>query len=1471
MSPRAGGEADKLGNHYEGAWTVWQILQVLAGRIDSVVVEPLGDIGNGIEFTVRHHNVVEAHQVKRQHGNANYWTLGDLRAKGIFRAAQTHVAAGREYHFVSTIPARSLDELAGRARRSADLQTFVDTLTDDADFNYLASSVYNSPQVAWETLRGIRVRCIEERLLRDWNAAFSGMLLKGASGLAAAVTLGDLVNEHLATTLDYQAICRHLPTYDLSLAGIIGSRSLAQIADDMSASWKSSVKRELLSQPIQRAEADQIADQLTQGARCIFTVGVGGVGKSTILFDVVERFQSADWAVLAVRLDREDPFSSTHEFGQRFGLETSPVSALAAVAQERNCLLVIDQLDAVSKASGRMPRTFDVIDDLAREASAFPNMRLLLACRKFDFDHDDRIRGLAQNHNAKQVELPGLEEDQVISAVNAMGVASDRLSREQRDLLRVPLHLKLLEGVSDQSNAFSFASTNDLFNVYWDRKRRDCQARKESAVRFNEVVAVLADEMSRTQRLTVSTSCLDDQDLSNDADVLVSEHVLVQEGRRLWFFHESFFDYAFARKWTRRGQTLVQFLTSSEQELFRRAQVRQILTFLREEDPERFITETEALLAEPSIRFHVKDVAIGVLRALPMPTSSEWFMIDRLLNMNPPFADRLWLALRMRPWFERLDEEGAIEGWLRGSDVEKSHRALEVMLGGTKAHPDRVAQLIAPHAGRTNEYASWLQWVVRFADVHTSRGLFELLVESVRTGEFAADDSDLFMAIYDLGNKQPEWAVELLKAYLIESPGALTIDESGRVERLSSRDSGAIRLITGAAGGAPQKFSEEMVPYLLQVMALTEYVTGSGRLSDRLSWYDGDDGNHHEVGSALIASTVGSLRKFAAEDSAAARPILDRLAEDGHSTAQWLLYEALAAAGEENAEYAAELLLDREVGFEVSGSPWTVQRLVRQISAHLSDERFAELEGAILNLRPDWESKAGAYTFTLLSVLKSERLSDPGRSRLGELRRLFNTESPTKPPKPRGGFIQSPIPTEAARRMSDTQWLNAIKKYDSERTDWTTFTGGAVELSHVLKEEVKRDPARFSRLSISLKKEHHPAYAHAILLGLGESGSPVASELVFQAVRHIASLEAEENEQWLGWALRPHLNSEIPDDIMALLIDRALHSPNPSAAHDWLQDDVRDPLERGINTVRGAAVEMLGNILAHDADGRRTSLITPSLSEMACDVSVEVRACAAHLISACLRHSPEESIAAFRELIKASDALLASRYVESLIVYIGNRDVSVVEPVIHRMIASSLAQTREAGGRVAAYAGLELEVEELLAEARVSSSASVRKGAAQVCAGRWPHTANAVVAGDAIRQFFDDRDQNVREAAASVSSVLRGRALRPFEPELTALIESPSFDHALPQLLITLDQAPDRVDRLIIRCAQRFVSTYGADAGNISTGAAGEAREVGSLLGRAYAQAHDSSGRAAVLDILDQLLLHGAYGVVDVVTAAERW
>jgi hypothetical protein len=146
VSPRAGGDADKLGNRYEGRWTVRQLLDVLAGRAKSLTVEAIGEEGEGVEFTlVRNNETVESHQVKRQRGNANGWSIRALGDVDVIQNAARHVSGGRQFHFISTIPSRRLDELTLRARGSNDLTSFKVSLSEELNAEFGSSRPRSAP------------------------------------------------------------------------------------------------------------------------------------------------------------------------------------------------------------------------------------------------------------------------------------------------------------------------------------------------------------------------------------------------------------------------------------------------------------------------------------------------------------------------------------------------------------------------------------------------------------------------------------------------------------------------------------------------------------------------------------------------------------------------------------------------------------------------------------------------------------------------------------------------------------------------------------------------------------------------------------------------------------------------------------------------------------------------------------------------------------------------------------------------------------------------------------------------------------------------------------------------------------------------------------------------------------------------------------------------------------------------------
>jgi hypothetical protein len=1178
--------------------------------------------------------------------------------------------------------------------------------------------------------------------------------------------------------------------------------------------------------------------------------------------------------VLAFRLDRVENFSTTDELGARIGLGASPVAALATSAVGSESVLVIDQLDAVSFASGRSLRSFDVVAELVREASAFPSMRVVLSCRKFDVENDDRIRALASRSTTSIVEVGALGDAQIDQAVSSMGLSPTSLTAQQRALLRIPLHLVLLAATANQAESLRFQTSVELLDAFWDRKRRDV-VRRRPGTRFAATVFAAAEHMSKIQRLFAPGSVFDQDGLDDDAAALISENVLVREGRHVAFFHEAFFDYAFARKWTAGSETIVEFLTAGEQELFRRAQVRQIMTHLREIDPQRFLTEVDDLLTSKAIRVHIKVAALAVIGHLSEPTSAECELVLRVAAAQPALAPRLWRHLRTPDWFARLDGDGhLVQIIARGG--EESSRALTLISDAVVWRPERAITLLREH-GQERIEPFTVRTGLNSADPEVRRSVFEVFLDAVRAGGYDNIESLMWAAIHDLPDEHPEWAVEFLTAHLVDRPDALAVNEDGRVAGLEAGGTERGRFASRAAEGAPQHFVEALLPYMLDVMAVTSHEPrGPGLRRDRhFSYRLPAPLPRLTLSDGLLTGMASALATLAATQPATLETALDRLVADKHDGAQWLLYNAMCAGGAAYAEKAAGILLqgpERLLSGYVSNGVWMTRELLQAITPHVSDEYFARLEDVLRDVRFGWERRnPGWYAFNLLTGLSESRLSDAGRRRLGEMRRVYGHEQPPEPEGITGGSVDSPIAPAAAARMSDENWLRAIAKHSEEREDPRLFVGGARELSSVLSMEAKRDPGRFARLAQCLPLGVHPAYCDAILRGLGEADVQRSDEAdLYQAVRHIAAHGYPDADRWLGWALQ-HASARAPLDVAELIKDRLLTTTDPSddGARIW-SDDVVQIESSGINTARGALAEAMAVLIAHDTDGQRTTLIEPHLERLASDPSTPVRACVATLIGAASRHARSSAISAFWRLIEGDDALLTTGRVMQLLVYFGGDDPTSIVPVVDRMLAATAPDVRYAGGQLATYAALEWGQTAQLDRVLSCVDSDARRGAANVAAIRLTSTAHSARARAVVTMLADDDDPGVRTEAATAASTLRDHALGPYTEVLTELMRSRAFAEVSSQLLITLERAPDNVASLSLSFASRFVEVFGGDAADMRTRAAGDVADVATLLVRGVTQASSAAERSALLDSVDSLLLTGAYGIDDVVDSAGR-
>jgi hypothetical protein len=652
--PRPGGEADKIGNHFESVWTVEVIIDVFSGRFVAITVEPFDAESEGVEFyveTVDHK--LQFHSVKRQKQGGD-WSIAELCRKtdGTGRSIlgdlfiKRHTHADSELRFVSATGANELRELSEQAEAPADLPQYEHALSAKlrSQFNERIAPLCNGDKdAALAALKSLEVilrghkdliRNVERRIDELFYRIDGSELRPGDVRRAIA----EQVLGQLGTTITTAQIRGFLLSSGLGFRDWKADPTVLAAVARINDRYLSLAETELInSVHIVRQESQQIngviADQSSLG---VLLVAPGGYGKSCVLAQCLSQLTVREIPTLCVRMDSFQPCNTTRQLGRQLDLPASPAVVLAGVADNALSVLVIDQLDAMSLVSGRHLEMWNVFKDLCNEARSYPNMKVLLACRDFDLNHDHRLRGLGDAGSGfTRIVLGKLKESEICESLINAGHQGASLSGRELEILGVPFHLLLfLQG--DPTS--SFASVGDLYDRYWDRKRRNVRERLGREPHWMEAIGALADTMSREQVLFAPKIVVDDW--ADDADAMTSEHVLVevQDRAQLRFFHESFFDYAYARRFCASRRSVAELLGSTEQHLFRRAQVRQILAYRREHEFGRYVDDVREILESRAVRFHIKRMIASGFSQIREPTGAEWTIVEPYLlgNCLPP-------------------------------------------------------------------------------------------------------------------------------------------------------------------------------------------------------------------------------------------------------------------------------------------------------------------------------------------------------------------------------------------------------------------------------------------------------------------------------------------------------------------------------------------------------------------------------------------------------------------------------------------------------------------------------------------------------------------------------------------------------------------------------------------------------------------------------------------------------------------
>lgn len=376
---------------------------------------------------------------------------------------------------------------------------------------------------------------------------------------------------------------------------------------------------------IHRDEVDQIKDWIEKKAsderpsRLALLYGKAGIGKSIVMHDLLEELQSNhDYLVLGLKSDQIE-FVDTEVLRQNIHLAKPIETIVEEMAKKyKRVILLIDQIDALSLSLSSNRTPLRSLLKLIGQIQHIPNVRVVISCRPYDLEYDPLLDNLRIKNKWELKEFTKEQVECILIENNCKEQKNDNLLR----FLGNPLHLYLFIKVKPEEQLTDPLSTDLLYHQLWRKYVLDDSVRKVNKDRLLALLDKLVASMYERQELSVHIIGFETIFSAELQYLLTNELLLKTKSNQIQFFHQTLFDYVYARRFTEQERDLLEVLRGQHQGLFSRAAVKSILTFLRDQNRRGYINVVDQLLyskdddGKDLYRYHLKSLAlsnIGVL------------------------------------------------------------------------------------------------------------------------------------------------------------------------------------------------------------------------------------------------------------------------------------------------------------------------------------------------------------------------------------------------------------------------------------------------------------------------------------------------------------------------------------------------------------------------------------------------------------------------------------------------------------------------------------------------------------------------------------------------------------------------------------------------------------------------------------------------------------------------------------------
>lgn len=406
--------------------------------------------------------------------------------------------------------------------------------------------------------------------------------------------------------------------------------------------------------------------------------GNAGIGKSVVISQLYDKLIKEEVPVVSLKADRLT-FNSSKQLEDQFDLELGFKDFLnQLIDKEQKGVLLIDQIDALSQTLSSDLKPLKFYDNLIQKFIGHPKIKIVISTRIYDLNYDPII----SNYKGKRsFIIKELDRETLLDVLNCSGVEnSNHFTDSFLKLIAVPLHLDVfLKVYTSELHTDEIKSLQDLYSVLWRHKiigNRNLNTLKVDYKKVSKFIFELASKMYEIQQINIDQRIFEDK-YSEEIKYLRTEGI-INTTDKIEFFHQSFFDYSFARNFTNKNKNLTLDTLKRHQGLFIRSKIKQILNYSRSVDEMQYSKDIGELILNNEIRFHVKLLVLQQIAFQQMPLNLEKEIVKNVILPNKSLRNTFLSLFLGEGWLYFFIEKDIFRGELEGSNLEHQKTLVDV-------------------------------------------------------------------------------------------------------------------------------------------------------------------------------------------------------------------------------------------------------------------------------------------------------------------------------------------------------------------------------------------------------------------------------------------------------------------------------------------------------------------------------------------------------------------------------------------------------------------------------------------------------------------------------------------------------------------------------------------------------------------------------------------------------------------------